>query len=73
VGKDSYSDKITKGSQTYFLDINNTEKGHLFLKVSESKKTQCVNEHHRLMNFDENLEAFVEALTKLTTKFTEHK
>lgn len=71
--KNSYSDKITKGSQTYFLDINKTEKGHLFLKISESKKTYRGNENHRLMTFDEDLEAFVEALKKSPPKFTELK
>lgn len=68
-----YSDKITKGSRTYFFDIKKSEKGDLYLKVSESKKTENGYEHHRLMVFDEDLKDFVEALKKSLTKFKELK
>lgn len=68
-----YSDKITKGSRTYFFDIKKSEKGDLYLKISESKKTQSGYEHHRLMVFDEDLKDFVEALKKSLTKFKELK
>ena len=34
-----YSDKITKGTRTYFFDIKKSENGDLYLKISESKKT----------------------------------
>ncbi|MBE7510461.1 MAG: DUF3276 family protein [Bacteroidia bacterium] len=68
-----YSDKITKGSRTYFFDIKKSEKGDLYLKISESKKTESGYEHHRLMVFDEDLKDFVEALKKSLTKFKELK
>ena len=68
-----YSDKITKGSRTYFFDIKKSEKGDLYLKISESKKTGSGFEHHRLMVFDEDLKGFVEALKKSLTKFKELK
>lgn len=68
-----YSDKITKGSRTYFFDIKKSEKGDLYLKISESKKTQIGYEHHRIMIFDEDLEDFVEGLKKSLTKFKELK
>ena len=68
-----YSDKITKGTRTYFFDIKKSEKGDLYLKVSESKKTENGYEHHRLMVFDEDLKDFVEALKKSLTKFKELK
>ncbi len=68
-----YSDKITKGSRTYFFDIKKSEKGDLYLKISESKKTTSGFEHHRLMVFDEDLKDFVEALKKSLTKFKELK
>ena len=68
-----YSNKITKGSRTYFFDIKKSEKGDLYLKISESKKTQSGYEHHRLMVFDEDLKDFVEALKKSLTKFKELK
>ena len=68
-----YSDKITKGSRTYFFDIKKSENGDLYLKISESKKTGSGFEHHRLMVFDEDLKDFVEALKKSLTKFKELK
>ncbi len=68
-----YSDKITKGSRTYFFDIKKSEKGDLYLKISESKKTQSGYEHHRLIIFDEDLEDYVEAFKKSLTKFKELK
>ncbi len=68
-----YSDKITKGSRTYFFDIKKSEKGDLYLKVSESKKTKSGYEHHRLVVFGEDLKDFVEALKKSLTKFKELK
>lgn len=33
-----YSHKITKGSRNYFFDIKKSEKGDLYLKISEIKK-----------------------------------
>lgn len=68
-----YSDKITKGSRTYFFDIKKSENGNLYLKISESKKTGSGFEHHRLMVFDEDLKDFVETLKKSLTKFKELK
>lgn len=68
-----FSDKITKGSRTYFFDIKKSENGNLYLKISESKKTGSGFEHHRLMVFDEDLKDFVETLKKSLTKFKELK
>jgi Protein of unknown function (DUF3276). len=68
-----YSDKIVKGSRTYFFDIKRCESGDLYLKISESKKTASDFEHHRIMVFDEDLRDFVEALKKSLTKFKELK
>lgn len=68
-----YSDRITKGSRTYFFDIKKSEKGALYLKISESKKTGGGFEHHRLMVFDEDLKDFVEALKNSLKKFKELK
>ena len=68
-----YSDKITKGTRTYFFDIKKSENGDLYLKISESKKTSDGFEHHRLMVFEEDLKDFVETLKKSLTKFKELK
>lgn len=71
--KEIYSDKITKGSRTYFFDIKKSKNGDLYLKISESKKTASGFEHHRLMIFDEDLKDFVETFKKSLTKFNELK
>jgi len=68
-----YSDKIVIGSRTYFFDIKRSEKGDLYLRVTESRKTASGFEHHRLMVFDEDLRDFSEALKRSLTKFKELK
>ena len=73
VENEIYSDKITKGSRTYFFTIKKSEKGDLYLKISESKKSTSDFEHHRLIVFDEDLKDFVKALKKLLTKFKDLK
>lgn len=71
--KEIYSDKLTKGRRTYYFDINRSEKGDLYLKVSESKKTSSGFEHHRLMVFEEDIKDFVEIFRKVLAKFKELK
>jgi hypothetical protein len=66
-----YSDRITKGSRTYFFDIKKSKNGNLYLKISENKRSENGFEHHRLMVFDEDLKDFVEALKKSLIKFEE--
>lgn len=71
--KEIHSEKITKGSRTYFFDIKKSEKDDLYLKISESKKTGSGFEHHQLLIFDEDLKDFIETLKKTLTKFKELK
>lgn len=71
--KDKYSDKLTKGRRTYFFDICESEQGDLYLKVSESKKTDSGFEHHRLIVFEEDINDFAESLQKSFLKFKELK
>ncbi|HPW67716.1 MAG TPA: DUF3276 family protein [Salinivirgaceae bacterium] len=71
--KEIYSDKLTKGRRTYFFDINKSEKGDFYLKVSESKKTENGFEHHRLIVFEEDIKDFSEAFERALTKFKELK
>ena len=67
--KEIYSEKITKGKRTYFFDINKNEKGDLFLKISESKKTENGFEHFRVMVFEEDINDFSETLQRALKKF----
>lgn len=67
--KEIYSDKITKGKHTYFFDINESEQGDLFLKITESKKTENGFEQFRVIVFEENFNDFSEILQKALAKF----
>lgn len=71
--KEIDSDKITKDRRTYFFDINKSEQGDLYLKVSENKKTEIGFEHHRLIVFEEDIKDFSEVFQKTLTKFKELK
>jgi hypothetical protein len=62
-----YTDKITKGSHTYFFDVKKNKYGDLYLKISERKG----NDYYRLMVFDEDVDDFVSALDRLLTEFQE--
>ncbi|RZJ63341.1 MAG: DUF3276 family protein [Flavobacterium sp.] len=53
-----HSFNVTRGSRTYFFDINKSMSGDLYLKISESKKTDAGFEHHRLMIFEEDVTVF---------------
>jgi hypothetical protein len=68
-----YTDKLTKGKRTYFFDINTSEQGDLYLKVSESKKTEDGFEHHRLIVFEEDFKDFADIFQKALIKFKELK
>ncbi|MDO8898779.1 MAG: DUF3276 family protein [Bacteroidales bacterium] len=68
-----YTDKLTKGKRTYFFDINTSEQGDLYLKVSESKKTEDGFEHHRLLVFEEDFKDFADIFQKALIKFKELK
>lgn len=73
MSKDLYSDKLTKGRRTYFFDISKSEKNDLYLKVSESKKTESGFDYHRLIVFEEDIKDFSEAFQKAMMKFSEFK
>ena len=71
--KEIFSTKITKGKRTYFFDIKKSKKGDLYLKISESKKTESGFEHHRLMVFYEDMKDFGDTLRKTLAKFKKIK
>ncbi|MCL2132408.1 MAG: DUF3276 family protein [Lentimicrobiaceae bacterium] len=62
-----YSEKLTKGSHTYFFDAKKNKYGDLYLKISERKGS----DYHRLMVFDEDVDDFVEAFERLMNEFQE--
>lgn len=71
--KEIYSDKFTRGSRTYFFDINESGTGDMYLKISESKKTENGFEHYRLMIFEEDIDKFSETFLKAVREFRKLK
>lgn len=67
--KEIYSDKIIKGNRTYFFDINKSEKGDYFLKITESKKTASGYERHHILIFKEDITDFATTFEKALSKF----
>jgi len=67
VDEEIYTDKITKGSHTYFFDVKKNKYGDLYLKISERKG----DNYYRLMVFDEDVDDFVESFEKMIAEFQE--
>jgi hypothetical protein len=53
-----FSQRVCAGSRTYFFDAKRTEDGTKYLVISESRHTGRTYEHHRVMIFEEHLQAF---------------
>lgn len=66
-----HTNKITKRNRTYFFDIKKSEKGDLYLTISENKITDNTSEHHRVMIFEEDLKDFVDTFRSSLEKFKE--
>lgn len=60
-----YSGRLKKGSRTYFFDIKQSEKGDLYLKISEQKHIAGKAERHRIIVFEENFDEFEISFGKL--------
>jgi len=66
--KELFSQKVRAGIRTYFFDIKQSKENSLYLVISESKPVSGEYEHHRVMIFEEDFEAFIEGVDK-TIKF----
>jgi len=62
--KELFSEKVTAGSRTYFFDVKQSQEGTRYLVISESRAVGEEYEHHRVMVFEENLEAFIAGFDK---------
>lgn len=71
--KEMHSDKIAKGKRAYSFDINKSEDGDLYLKISEIKRTESGLERYRLIIFEEDMKDFEESIRKALKKFRELK
>ncbi len=67
--KEIFTKKIAAGSRTYFFDIQQSQSGELYLRISESQNNGSGFDHRRVMVFAENVENFVESLHYTFKKF----
>ena len=64
-----YTQKLNRGTRSYFSDIKPTEQKDFYIKITESKKTNNVFEHHRVMVFDEDIEDFMVSFTQCLANY----
>lgn len=62
--KELFSQKVRSGLRTYFFDIKQSKEKSLYLVISESKAVGAEYEHHRVMIFEDNIEAFAAGFDK---------
>ena len=62
--RELFSEKVTAGSRTYFFDVKQSQEGTRYLVISESRAVGAEYEHHRVMMFEENIEAFIAGFDK---------
>jgi hypothetical protein len=66
-----FSERVFAGSRTYFFDVSEASNGAKYLVIDESKHTEGdTYEHKRVMVFQDNLEKFMEGLTKAVNAMT---
>jgi len=66
-----YSERVHAGSRIYFFDVSEASNGAKYLVIDESRRTEGDSyEHKRVMVFQDNLEKFMEGLTKAVTAMT---
>lgn len=55
---------VRSGNLTYFLDVKESEKGTIYLRISESRKKDEGYEYSSIFIFEKSLESFAEAVQK---------
>ena len=66
-----YSERVHAGSRIYFFDVSEASNGAKYLVIDESRRTEGDSyEHKRVMVFQDNLEKFMEGLTKAVNAMT---
>jgi len=68
-----YTEKITAETSTYIFDINKSEYGDLYLKISENRKTESGFEQQSLIINSANLNDFFYNFKKSIRKYRELK
>jgi len=64
--KELFSEKVSAGSRAYFFDVKQSKEGTRYVVISESRQLDGDYEHHRVMIFEESLDAFCTGFEKAT-------
>ena len=67
--KTLHTETIPAESRTYFFDVKESRDGTRYLCITETRSTDSEHEHHRVMVFQEHMEAFHEAYLKAAERF----
>lgn len=67
--KEIYSKKLCRTRRTYFFDLGKAPRGGLYLKISESKKTNTGFEHFRLIIDDADIVEFGHCFEELLKRY----
>jgi hypothetical protein len=59
-----FSEKVVTSRRTYYFDVKETKDGAKYLVIGELTQVGSEVERHRVMVFEESLEAFMEGLDK---------
>lgn len=59
-----FSEKVVTNRRTYFFDVKETKDGAKYLVIGEVTQVGSELERHRVMVFEESLDAFMDGLDK---------
>ena len=59
-----FSEKVVTSRRTYYFDVKETKDGTKYLGIGELTQVGSDLERHRVMVFEESLDAFMEGLDK---------
>jgi len=60
-----FSEKVSAGKRTYFLDLKEDQRGSKILKITESRKNEGEFIRHSVLIFQEDFEKIFEALERV--------
>ena len=63
-GKEIHTEKITAESRTYYFDVKENRNGDRYLCITEKRSSGGEYNRHRVMVFEEHLDAFHDAYLK---------
>src|SRR5690349_19675972 len=60
-----FSEKVVTSRRTYYFDVKETREGVKYLVIGELTQVGSETERHRVMVFEENIDAFMDGLDKV--------